>query len=647
MALTTYDVSSPTPSAANSTSMAGAVMAPVPVGDVVYVALGLGAASPATGVSDNKGNTWSKLASSAATTTAQTVELWFTVITTALTTADTITVTRAPTGGILWHARAVHGADTTAPFGMPVTAAASSTGTPTGALVTVPGGGLGLMAFSYQTNVTISALNAGWTGVYNDKSTGAGNPRALVVAEATETATPGASSSVAGIWAMITVHVNPASTVADERTATGVLTISGQGVVEVAPPVPADARVAIIGDSLTYRSGITASPPSRESITRGRFVAAGFDDAHLFWHGVGGKGIVASDTSGKTTMQNITDAVTALGSVDVWVIALGTNNTGDSDATFNTNIGTVLSAITSVGGGIILWVNLGYWSPVNTNAVRFNPIIAAAVDTVLDFNAHMGNPRTAGDWIYPTDSTHLTPQGSESRDWFIIDGVLAALDETPSRTAAGVLELTGGAVAAVPVTGGGVLVSGGAAVVVVREGRTAIGEFALTGMAVARGVSTGMGTLSLTGTATASTSEARTATGMLELTGSADAEPSAGAPARTATGTLTLQGSATAMARVTAVGVLALGVTAPAFGRHPRTAQGMLTLAVIVTAVALDVRTSNGVLTLSGVGVTGGMPPIPDTRTLTGARTSRVLDGAGKTRTLAGHAPTRRLEGTS
>lgn len=400
-----------------TTTGARAVGSAVAAGSLVTVELSAGAqlTSASFTVTDSKSNTYTLVDLISTATAAQTVALYASVITVALTTSDTITATRTPTGGFAMTARAWTGADATTPFGTPVKAAASSAGSPSAASLTVPTDGMGLMLFSHATNATVGSLGSGWTSAGAQIPSGSGNPRGLQVARASATATPSATMSTGVGWALVAVAINPAS---------------------VDPPDPPDvsaARVAIIGDSLTERAEDHAAPPTREALTRARFVSAGFTDSNLYWYGKGGKSLVASDSGGKTTVQNIDDAVTALGGpADVWVIALGTNNSGDSDSTFNANMATVLNKIASVGGGIILWVNLGYWSPSNTNAVRLNPLINTAVTgaggSVLDFNSFMGNPRIAGDWIYPTDSTHLTPQGYEKRDWFIIDGTLSAIE---------------------------------------------------------------------------------------------------------------------------------------------------------------------------------------------------------------------------
>lgn len=191
------------------------------------------------------------------------------------------------------------------------------------------------------------------------------------------------------------------------------------------------ATVAIIGDSLTERRENHAAPPIREADTRARLVAAGFSNADIYWYGRGGKGLVAPDSNGRTTMQNIVEAQTQLGSVDVWVMALGTNNGPDSTPTFRANVETVLDAIELAGGGKVLWVNLAFWSSNNTNSTTHNPTIRSAVEarggTVLDWHTFIHNPKDAADWIYPTDGTHHTTQGSVKRDNFIISGIQAAL----------------------------------------------------------------------------------------------------------------------------------------------------------------------------------------------------------------------------
>lgn len=407
------------------TTSSDVVEVAVAAGDVLLVHVGAGSTSAGVAVSDSKGNTWTRLEQATTTVTALTGELWSCVVSVALTTSDTITVTRTPSGGLAWAAYKFLAADvdSTSPFGTPIEAAAASPGSPNAGVLDILPRGAGFFTVAAPTNVTVTP-GAGWTALTSAVSSGSGNPRQTWAAYSTADATAAATLSNGAAWTAIAVPVNPSPDPADPW--------------EI-PVSVADARIAIIGDSLTYRSGDTASPPSREATTRARFVAGGFNTDNIYWHGVGGKGLVAADTSGKTTLQNITDAVTLLGHVDVWVMALGTNNTGDSDATFVSNMQTVLNAISAAGGGLVVWVNLAFWSQVNANSVRLNPLISSTVadaaGVVLDWNTYIHTPVVASDWIYPTDSTHLTAQGSEKRDLFIIQAVLETLDPATAAPA--------------------------------------------------------------------------------------------------------------------------------------------------------------------------------------------------------------------
>lgn len=102
----------------------------VPVGAVLYVTAH-GGGSTTLGASDSKGHTWqSTTPVSQATAPASTTVVFWTVVTTAMSAADTITVTRSGNGGLGWSAAYVTGASGVT--GTPVTA------TGTTATITVP-----------------------------------------------------------------------------------------------------------------------------------------------------------------------------------------------------------------------------------------------------------------------------------------------------------------------------------------------------------------------------------------------------------------------------------------------------------------------------------------------------------------------------
>lgn len=192
--------------------------------------------------------------------------------------------------------------------------------------------------------------------------------------------------------------------------------------------------LGIFGDSLTYRSGETADPPSREATTRALLTAAGWLNEDIFWHGVGGKRMLVADSSGKTTIQNLTDAAAALGTLDQVVIALGTNDVSMTEVEFGDAIDDILDHAATLGVGDLAWVNLAFKSAANANALTFNPVIAARVDArpwarALDWKTFIHTPTDPADWI-AADSTHMSVAGYAKRDNFIIDQLQPASPAT-------------------------------------------------------------------------------------------------------------------------------------------------------------------------------------------------------------------------
>lgn len=347
------------------------------------------------------------------------------------------------------------------------------------------------------------------------------------------------------------------------------------------PPALGTKRRAIMGDSNTGENG--AGPTHYfDALT-----AAGVNTRDMYWWGVGGKRIAAADLTGKTGANNVTDANTWMGSIDTWVVALGTNDRPQTDATINTDIDTLLTAIGT--GPKIIWIGLTSKATASTDDIRVNNLIKAKLTargnaTFADWDAHIraidGGANPSPYWL-TTDTTHMTALGYQERASFY---AAQLAENTPVKvTAAGSLVLTGSATRTV------------------RLARTASGTFALTGTAqtATRVTQTAQGTLTVTGTAEHVVRVTRTATGSLELSGAAS---TSGATQRTADGTLTLTGSAATAVRIA------------------RTAQGTLALGGIGTVTFHVVRTALGILTLTGQGtVQGETPEWPDALTLTAA----------------------------
>lgn len=224
-------------------------------------------------------------------------------------------------------------------------------------------------------------------------------------------------------------------TVTDNAGATATDTVSIKAVL-----IP---TLAIIGDSTTERATEVTAPPTREAATRALLNGVGWADESIYWYGRGGKRIAAADNTGKTSMQNLTDAIALLGGrPDRLIVGLGTNNGGQTTAEFDAEMDTLIAAIAAAGVPEVLWVNIGVYNVANNQALLMNPRIqaklaAAPAPTVwryLDWNEyiHRNGVYDVNDWIAGTgDTTHMSVQGWAKRDAWIIDR-LQNIPEVPT-----------------------------------------------------------------------------------------------------------------------------------------------------------------------------------------------------------------------
>jgi len=546
-----------------STSGPVAVGAAVPAGTMVVLDIYAGAASITFTVTDSKSNTWTLQGTASATTNASTVATYTSVITNPLTATDTITVTRSVAGGLAWYAATVTGENPNAPIDVAAVGTFSNTTTtnPAAPAVNAAAGSLVHAAFVLGNQSSVMGVPSGseYTVSGVKLSSGSGNPRNGGVLES-QRAAAGSTTPTAAITSSSTgqplavtyaavslsfaqvsteAHSGSASFSGDGTlTATGIAgngaavnlagsgtlsatgtpaakvtaTLSGSGTLTATRNL-SHPTVAIIGDSLTWRSGSDANPPSRESITRSRFQAAGFDDASIYWYAVGGKPMVGTDANGKTVADNIAAAKAQLGTVDFWIIGLGTNDTGETDSAFTAGAQAILNGIGTTGK--VLWVNLAYYSAANTNAAHFNPLLASVMSgatnaTLLDWNTHIhaAGVYDPADWIYPTDSTHMTAQGWEKRDNFEIAATQADALGTATLSGAGTLTATGKAqtTATAPLSGTGTLTAAGAPATGATVTLTGAGNLtaAASGSGSATAAFNGTGTLTAQGTAATS-----------------------------------------------------------------------------------------------------------------------------------------------
>lgn len=433
-------------STGNTTTSAATPTGPADTGDVVMVTTHTGAATATLGITDTQGHTWqSTPLAGTATAPANSTQIWWTRLERPLTTADSITVTRTPTGGLAWTATRIQGAQA-------LTDATTHTGTTrdvTGQAATPPAGGAVVLAYTCRDSVNITPA-AGFTASTIARSSGIGNPRGGGYLHAPAT---GASLTPAGQididlgWSAVQATVAPTADPTppatgwrfieyDGTTATELAAVEHDGTTTTPLGITVEdagrGTLALIGDSNTYRDG---APPfgSREATTRARLVAAGWEPDAIYWWGAGGKAMTAPDQYGKTTLQNLADAVAQLGHVDTAVIALGTNDTPKTVEQFTADMNTILDACATYDVGQVLWVNLAYKSANNTNSTTFNPVIKATVEArtggrVADWHTYIHTTSyDPADWI-SEDGTHYTAQGYAKRDAFII----ATLDDEPA-----------------------------------------------------------------------------------------------------------------------------------------------------------------------------------------------------------------------
>ncbi|WP_217181640.1 SGNH/GDSL hydrolase family protein [Streptomyces sp. AC495_CC817] len=187
----------------------------------------------------------------------------------------------------------------------------------------------------------------------------------------------------------------------------------------VAPGAIGSPVIGVIGDSNTAGQGANGS------YYFDAFTSAGISTRSVYFWGVGGKRIAAADLTGKTSAQNIQDAKNQFGAVSTWVVALGTNDRPQTDATVNAAIDTILTAIGS--GPKVIWIGLTSKGSASADDVRLNGLIQAKLasrpnSVFADWNTYIraidgGN--VASTLWSPDDTTHMSPTGYPVRAQYV------------------------------------------------------------------------------------------------------------------------------------------------------------------------------------------------------------------------------------
>lgn len=180
-----------------NTAHVGTVAVAQPVGAFILLTIVESNATHTFTCADTKSNTWTGLtrASNAGTQPLSSQYFW-TVVTTALTTSDTITVTGSAAGNAVWIASSFAGVDNSNPIDVAVvnatgvSAAWASTGiSPTVGSMVYVAGGIGVSTATY------TGLTAGYTQDQKVSSSGTGNRTVLGVYKPTTAA--GSTSAAA------------------------------------------------------------------------------------------------------------------------------------------------------------------------------------------------------------------------------------------------------------------------------------------------------------------------------------------------------------------------------------------------------------------------------------------------------------------
>jgi len=409
--------------------------------------------------------------------------------------------------------------------------------------------------------------------------------------------------------------------------------------------------VALIGDSLLYMSPNATTPIGEGPVLiREALEARNVHADSMYLWGLGGKKITGADLSGRSSLVNYTDATTMLGTPDYAVIALGTNNSPDSDSTINTAIDTLLAAIST--STHIVWVGLASQGTTSTRYMEVNALIQAKIAArtnaeYADWNAYIRSI-DGGVTPYPalwqSDGIHMTHDGYVERAEFIASFIDVSSE---TRTASGTVTISGTANATVSYTKtatGSVALSGTATSSVILP-RSAAGYLAVSGSSAsgialqAQGniavtgsssyaISTyAVGVLTLSGIAVSNVVITKTATGNLALSGTAQSNVSGGAIAVTATGNLSLSASTAYLIKYALVSNAILNISGSAIS-SPQTvlsAVGNLQISGLATSNTVQVLYSVGTLLISGQGVVGSNEVIPDKRTLKVLSSRRTL----------------------
>lgn len=205
--------------------------------------------------------------------------------------------------------------------------------------------------------------------------------------------------------------------------------------VYVPPNIGSTKNLAVIGDSTVFQGG-----PGPGNL-RNMLVSRGWTADRVYIYAVSGKAMSAADENGKTGAQSVADArayfATRGGEPD-WLINLGANNAGSSDATNTTQLNNLLANLTQFGAKVY-FTGLSQSDTLDStstaNRVRFNRLSRTIVDRRPNcqwYDWHRiikGYVDTAQNWN--ADGVHQGTAGYVIKNTFFCDSVGRPSDLPP------------------------------------------------------------------------------------------------------------------------------------------------------------------------------------------------------------------------
>lgn len=345
-----------------------------------------------------------------------------------------------------------------------------------------------------------------------------------------------------------------------------------------------------IGDSTSNQDGLGST------LQPAAYAAMGWLLPDIWYYGVNSKALVAADSNGKTTMQNIQDARAALPQEPAaFVIGLGTNGRLNTDATTISQVGQIMAEIGSTTKTI--WIGISQataYGGVDADSIRRNNVLRNNSGpgqlwpnmVFIDLDAYLRNGRDET-WLWqdPIDANfaHNSATGYMLRDNFVASKAF----QITTGKAAGIadFESYGNLIVQQPTTAPSLTGSGTLSVV---------GKPAQAGLA---GFS-GSGSLTVAGSPAQAAPASLTGSGTLSVVG----KPSlAVVVALSGSGTLSVLGSPSVPTAValTGSGILTASAGGGASGSASFTGSGTLTVAVKAAVAALAAFSGSGTLVVA------------------------------------------------